>query len=164
MKQYYKIVLGLMAIFFSITLSAQQENMMLYERDVNGVRIGTMLTREQIVAEFGEPTKYEEQDSGDNGVDRWYYYGESYIHTQDHIFEEFAVSDTNFIVLTLQISGGLKVGDPLSKLDDFVFGKPRFDKPIDDMLRYKLFYATDGPVCLYVKDGIIVDITYHDPV
>lgn len=51
MKQYYKIVLGLMAIFFSITLSAQQENMMLYERDVNGVRIGTMLTREQIVAE-----------------------------------------------------------------------------------------------------------------
>lgn len=164
MKKYFKIIFGLMITFFSTTLSAQQVNMRLYERDVNGVKVGTVLTRDRVVAEFGEPTRFVEKDSGDNGVDRHYYYGNSYIHTNDHVFDEFGISDAAFAVCTLQIDGGLKVGDPLSKLDDFMFGKPQFDKPIEDMLRYKLFHTADNPVDLYVKDGIIVDIHYHDPV
>lgn len=164
MKKYYKLLLGLIISFISTTLSAQQVDMMIYERDVNGVRVGTTLTREKVVAKFGEPTRYEEQDSEDCGVSRWYYYNKSYIHTQNHIFDEFAVSDTAFVALTLQIDGGLKIGDPLSKLDNFKYGKPVVDKPIEDMIRYKLFDTSDGPVDLYVKDGIIIDITYHDPI
>lgn len=164
MKKYYKIILGLMICFFSINLSAQQLDLRLYSRDVNGVCVGTILTRDQVVAKFGEPTRYVEQDSGDNGVNRYYYYGNSYIHTKAHVFDEFGISDAAFAVCTLQIAGGLKVGDPLSKLDNFVFGKPKFIKTVDDMLRYRLFYTSDNPVHLYVKDGIIVDITYHDPI
>lgn len=164
MKTCFKVFLGLMISFFSTTLSAQQVDMMLYERDVNGVRIGTRLTRDRVVAEFGEPTRYEEQDSGDNGINRWYYYGDTYIHTKDHIFDEFAVCDASFAVFTLQIHGGLTIGDPLSKLDNFIYGKPEFVKTVDDTLRYRLFDGSDNPVHLYVKDGIIVDITYHDPI
>ena len=164
MKKYYKVIFVLMISLFSTTLSAQQVDLRIYDRDVNGVRVGTILTRDRVVAEFGEPTRYVEQDSGDNGVNRYYYYGESYMHTKDHIFDEFAVSDTAFSAFTLQIEGGLKVGDPLSKLDDFTYGKPILDKPIEDMVRYKLFHTTDNPVDLYVKNGIIVDITYHDPI
>ena len=166
MRKYYKMILVLMISFFSTAaaMSAQEVDMMLFNRDINGVKVGTVLTRDQLVAKFGEPTSYEEQDSEDNGVNRWYYYGKSYFHTKDHIFDEFAVSDTAFVAFTNHIPGGLKVGDPLSKLDNFKYGKPLFDKQIDDMLRYYLFYTADNPVCLYVKDGIIVDITYHDPV
>ena len=151
-------------LFFSLAISAQDVDMMIYQRDVNGIKVGTRLTREQVVAEFGEPTRYVEQDSGDNGVNRYYYYGKSYIHTKDHVFDEFAVSDTSFVAFTLQIEGGLKIGDPLSKLDTFMFGKPVIDKTVNDMVRYNLFASTDSPVDLYVKDGIIVDITYHDPI
>lgn len=138
--------------------------MMLYERDVNGVKVGMRLTREQVVAKFGEPTRYVEQDSGDNGVDRYYYYGNTYIHTNEHIFDEFALRDAAFTAFTTQISEGLKVGQPLSKLDNFMFGKPQFDKQIEDEIRYKMFYTTDSPVDIYVKDGIIVRILYHDPI
>ena len=153
-----------MISLFSTTLPAQQVDLRIYDRDVNGVWVGAILTRDQVIAKFGEPTKFMEKDSGDNGVDRHYYYGKSYIHTNDHIFDEFALRDATFTAFTLQIEGGLKVGDPLSKLDDFTYGKPILDKPIEDMVRYKLFHTTDNPVDLYVKDGIIVRITYHDPI
>lgn len=44
---------------FSITLSAQQVNMMLYERDVNGVRVGTMSVEKPVAINprTGEPFK-----------------------------------------------------------------------------------------------------------
>ena len=165
MRKYYKMILVLMISFFSTApvISAQEVDMMLFNRDVNGVAVGTLLHRARVIEKFGEPTSYKEQLSEDNEVSRWYYYGKSYIHTQDDIFDQFAVRDTNFTAFTNHISGGLKVGDPLSKLDNFKYGKPLFDKQIDDMLRYYLFYTADNPVCLYVKDVIIVDITYHDP-
>ena len=165
MRKYYKMILVLMVSLCntSVVLSAQEVDRMKYSRDVNGVEVGIILTRNFVVANFGEPTRYEEQDSGDNGVNRWYYYGDSYIHTKDHVFDEFAVSDTVFAAFTNQIPGGLKVGDPLSKLDNFKYGKPVQYRDFEDCLVYSLFDTTDSPVDLYVKDGIIVDITYHDP-
>ena len=163
-KVMKKLTMVLSFLFFSLAISAQDVDMMIYQRDVNGIKVGTRLTREQVVAEFGEPTRYVEQDSGDNGVDRYYYYGNTYIHTNEHIFDEFALRDAAFTAFTTQISEGLKVGQPLSKLDNFMFGKPQFDKQIDDEIRYKIFYTTDSPVDIYVKDGIIVRILYHDPI
>jgi len=55
--------------------------------------------------------------------------------------QEFFVKDRRFAVLTLEIDGGIRVGDPLSKLDNFKSGKP-----------------------LYVKEGIIIAIFYDYPV
>lgn len=48
-----------MITLFSITLSAQQVNMMLYERDVNGVRVGTMSVEKPVAINprTGEPFK-----------------------------------------------------------------------------------------------------------
>ena len=70
MRKYYKMILVLMISFFSTAaaMSAQEVDMMLFNRDVNGVKAGTVLTRDQLVAKFGEPTSYEEQDSEDRGI------------------------------------------------------------------------------------------------
>ena len=156
------ILVLIMSIFNNISamISAQEVDMMLYNRDVNGVETGTILTREMVIAEFGEPSGYEEQDSGDNGIDKYYYYGDNYIHTNDDVFDEFAIRDNAWSAFTNHIEGGVKVGDPLSKLDTFKYGKPIKKKET----RYRLFYTSDNPVDIYVEEGVIVGITYHDPV
>ena len=165
MRKYYKMILVLMISFFSTApvISAQEVDMMLFNRDVNGVAVGTLLHRARVIEKFGEPTSYKEQLSEDNEVSRWYYYGKSYIHTQDDIFDQFAVRDTNFTAFTNHISGGLKVGDPLSKLDNFKYGKPIQYRETEDSVVYRIFNTTDSPVDLYVKNGFIIDIVYLNP-
>ena len=44
-------------------------------QDLNGVKINAVMNCEQVISKFGEPSKYAERDSGDLGVDKYYYYG-----------------------------------------------------------------------------------------
>ncbi len=83
-------------------------------------------------------------------------------------FFGFYLSDSRFSALTLWIPGGIRVGDKLSKLDNFKYGKPKvadWMKPTDGSVQYVLFYDyLDGLVFLSVKNGIIEGIWYSDPV
>ena len=83
-------------------------------------------------------------------------------------FFGFYLSDSRFSALTLWIPVGIRVGDKLSKLDNFKYGKPKvadWMKPTDGSVQYVLFYDyLDGLVFLSVKNGIIEGIWYSDPV
>lgn len=78
----------------------------------------------------------------------------------------FTLSDNSFSALTFLIKGGIKVGDKLSKLDDFTYGKPivaEWLKPFSYYIPYVLFPEQDGKVFLFVRKGIIEKISYSDP-
>ena len=137
----------------------QEVDMMLYNRDINGVEIGDTLKYDQVVLQFGEPSNYYEHDSGDLGVDKRYIYGENSFHFNDDVFIGFSIHDSTFAALTNHIDGGLKVGDKLSRLDNFKYGKPEYHR----WSTYRLFAGSDNPVNLIVENGIIIGIDYHDP-
>ena len=145
-RQYIKTLILIISLFnISVNLSAQNVDMMLFNRDVNGIEVGTILTKYILIAKFGDPTRYIEQDSGDNGINKWYYFG--------------SIVDSSFVAFTNHVKGGLKIGDPISLLDNFKYGAP--EKETDTC--YILFHTADNPVYIYVENDIIVAINYHDP-
>ena len=77
---------------------------------------------------------------------------------------EFFLRDDRFSALTLWISGGIRVGDKLSKLDNFKYGRPKVAswlEPHNGLVEYVLFYDyLDDLVFLSVKDGVIQIIHY----
>ena len=115
------------------------------------------MTHAQVLEMFGEPTKYEEYDDQYEGVSRWYYYGENYLHFRDDVLEEFAIYESSYTTLEEYFEGGLRVGDPFSRLDEFKHGR------VEQIVRgmsYRLYVGmNDNYLTLIVRDGIIVSIS-----
>ena len=146
MKNFFSAVI--LAISTSLSISAQ---------DINGVELYDELTHAQVLEMFGEPTEYEEYDGQDEGVSRWYYYGENYLHFRDAVLEEFAIFDSSYTTLEEYFEGGLRVGDPFSRLDGFKHGRV---ERIDRGNSYRLYVGmNDNYLTLEVSDGIIVSIS-----
>ena len=155
-----KILIAI-ALFISSFAMAQNEEADGY--DVEGFCIGQRMNYKQFVAKFGKPDKYR-----DNGSDESYYIGKDYFHFEENgIFMAFVLESKRFAALTKYIKGGIRVGDKLSKLDNFKYGKPVEAKygtpPEPGVLKYALFDPSDFIVYLYVKSGVIIAISYCEP-
>ena len=73
----------------------------------------------------------------------------------------FELGDNRFSALTKFIKGGVRLGDKISKLDNIVYGKPKFlNKMEDGKLRYVLWESSYDPVYFHIKDGVILKIIY----
>lgn len=146
MKNFFSAVI--LAISTSLSISAQ---------DINGVSLYNELTHAEVLKMFGEPTKYEEFDDQYEGFSRWYYYGENYLHFRDDVLEEFAIYESSYTTLEEYFEGGLRVGDPFSRLDGFKHGR------VEQIVRgmsYRLYVGmNDNYLTLIVSDGIIVSIS-----
>ena len=157
-----KRILFITVAFFMSFAAMAQENEEWFGHDVEGFCIGQRMNYKQFVAKFGKPDKYEA-----NGGDESYYIGEDYFHFEQSIFLQFTLSSPRFAVLTKDIKGGIRIGDKLSKLDNFKYGKPikarEALQPDDGSVTYVLFYNTDCPLYLDTKDGKITIIYYWDP-
>ena len=146
MKNFFSAVI--LAISTSLSISAQ---------DINGVELYDEMTHAQVLEMFGEPTKYEEYDDQYEGFSRWYYYGENYLHFRDAVLEEFAIYESSYTTLEEYFEGGLRVGDPFSRLDGFKHGRV---ERIDRGNSYRLYVGmNDNYLTLEVSDGIIVSIS-----
>ena len=140
--------------------------------DVEGVKIDQKMTYDQFVAKFGKPDRYKQDKSEGDGysyLDEYYWVGKnSFSFINNGTFNEFFLMDDRFAALTLWIPGGIRVGDKLSSLDNFKYGKPKVAswlEPKDGFVTYTLFYDyLDDLVFLSVKDGIICSISYSDPI
>lgn len=146
MKQCFLSILSVLMV--AVSLSAQ---------DINGVSLYDELTYAEVLEMFGEPTKYEEYDDQYEGFSRWYYYGENYLHFRDDVLEEFAIYESSYTTLEEYFEGGLRVGDPFSRLDEFKHGR------VEQIVRgmsYRLYVGmNDNYLTLIVRDGIIVSIS-----
>ena len=157
-----KRILFITLAFFMSFAAMAQENEEWLGHDVEGFCIGQRMNYKQFVAKFGKPDRYEA-----NGGDESYYIGEDYFHFgQDGLFLDFVLESPRFAALTKYIKGGIRVGDKLSKLDNFKYGKPveiKYGfKPEKGVIKYALFSESDEPVFLLVKDGIIIVIIYNE--
>ena len=157
-----KRILFITIAFFMSFAAMAQENEEWFGYDVEGFCIGQRMNYKQFIAKFGKPERYEA-----NGGDESYYIGEDYFHFgQDGLFLDFVLESPRFAALTKYIKGGIRVGDKLSKLDNFKYGKPveiKYGfKPEKGVIKYALFSESDEPVFLLVKDGIIIVIIYNE--
>ncbi len=103
-------------------ISAQEkfpENM-IFDLDVNGVMMGTHMTKEQVFAEFGTPCEYNlsEYSDRDNIYERYFYPLNWLVFVDDSLYS-FGISDINWSILNNHFQGGVKVGDNISKLAQF---------------------------------------------
>lgn len=162
---FRKIVAICLTTFLYVTANAQDfyDEFRAKSIDVEGIMIDQKINYGQFVAKFGNPDEYERKDT--------YITGGVYENEENKIgrngfsfcdggrFFGFYLSDSRFSALTLWIPGGIRVGDKLSKLDNFKYGKPKvadWMKPTDGSVLYVLFYDyLDGLVFLSAKNGII---------
>lgn len=146
--------------FFLVVFSVLMCTVSLFAQDINGVELYDELTHAEVLEMFGEPTEYEEYDGQDEGVSRWYYYGENYLHFRDAVLVEFAIFDSSYTTLEEYFERGLRVGDPFSRLDGFKHGRVEWIDIFPDSCSYRLYVGmSDNYLTLEVSDGIIVSIS-----
>ena len=126
---------------------------------VNGVEVDIKMTKSEVIAKFGEPDKYLYQDSGDNGVNEWYHYGETHFVFKDEYFIDFAVCDKNFSVTLGGLDSDITAGDNVSVLSPLDLKK--MDRPWQKDL-YCVYY-NDAKVIFKIEDHIIKWISYFFP-
>lgn len=172
---FRKIVVICLTAFLYVTVDAQDfwEVFKTKDLDVEGIMINHKINYGQFVDVFGNPDEYERMDTYITGgvyesEETYRIGGNRFSFCDDGRFFSFHLSDARFSALTLWIPGGIRVGDKLSKLDNFKYGKPKvadWMKPTDGSVQYVLFYDyLDGLVFLSVMNGIIEGIWYSDPV
>ena len=150
MKTTVKIFLtAVMMSIFSITANAQIW--------VNGIEKYTKMTKEQVIAKFGEPTKYRYYDSQDNGVDEWYHYTDDILMFNDNSFNGFSICSDKFTVRLEGLDSEVKVGDKFSVLEPL---KPVYRDWFEKNWYCVYYYDGDVKICFEVIDGIIQCITY----
>ena len=82
--------------------------------------------RKQIIEYLGELTEYKIYDNGLDGKGESFFYGKTRLHFNNGVFDGFYLCTQQFVAFTNHIKGGLKVGTPLSYLNDFEFGRPLY--------------------------------------
>ena len=127
--------------------------------DVDSVCVDTVMTKEEVIARFGEPDEYEFYDAGPDGIEEYYDYGKSFIKFHDNVFIEFSICDSSFVALKCSIPGGVRVGDPFEVLAPL---SPRRAHWIKGEC-YALFHDTDCMVFVDISEGKIDSIYYSDP-
>lgn len=114
-----KIVAICLTAFLYVAVSAQNfwDEFRTKSLDVEGVKIGQKMTYDKFVAKFGKPTEYtqSDSDSGEEGtptLDEYYRVGKDVFYFRNNgNFCGFSIKDKRLSVLTLWISGGVRVGD-----------------------------------------------------
>ncbi len=150
MKTSVKIFLTAATIsIFSIAANAQIW--------VNGIEKYTKMTKEQVIAKFGEPTNYRYYDSQDNGVDERYFYNGSMLHFNDESFNGFSIKDSRFKVRLEGLDSEVKVGDKFSILEPL---KPVYMDWFEKNWYCVYYYDGDVKIRFEVIDGIIQCIVF----
>ena len=123
---------------------------------VNGVEVGTRMTKSEVIAKFGKPDRYSYNDAGIvEGIDEWYIYADSSLHFNNNMFIGFTVCDKNFSVTLGGLDSDIAAGDKFSVLS-----------PLDLIERtwiekdYYSVYYYDECVSFKKKDGLIEYIYY----
>ena len=153
-----------MSLLVALTVSAQEPEIMGHPFDFEGFVVGGTVTKAQLIQKFGTPDNYESWD-GTQGFSEWFDYGDNAISLAENEFVSFSISDTTFAVLTLNIQGGLKVGMPISKIQETIFGEP-YVFIRDGVTEPNLRYIINGDLSLFFEvdeDGIIQSIFYAKP-
>lgn len=105
----------------------------------------SLMTKGQVIEKFGEPDEYLFHDYDIDGTYEWYHYGEDYLLFINERLYAFYVSTPRWSVLMKMIDGGVKIGDPFSKLSPL---NPKLADGIEDSDTY---YVPCGDFPLFIE-------------
>jgi len=126
------------------------------DMDVNGIFIGGTYTKAQVEAKWGTPTKYWSGTS-ENGLNEEYSYSNNLFRfSENGVFETFNIKTSNFAVYTA-FSGGIKVGDNISRIKAIGFGTPVLQSDGTYWLNRN---NSDDPLIFYQSNGVITRIYF----
>ena len=139
---------------FAQTLGYKQAT----DMDVSGIFIGGTYTKAQVLAQWGEPAQYW-GESSEFGLSEVYDYVIDQLVHQFHfgdngVFHTFNIRTSHFVVYTA-FSGGIKVGDPISRIQSIGLGTP----VLQSDGTYRLGQG-DDPLVFYHSNGIITRIYF----
>ena len=127
---------------------------------VNGIEVCTKMTKEEVIAKFGEPTRYRYYDSQDNGVDERYFYDKTMLHFNDESLNGFSIKNNRFKVSLEGLDCDVTVGDKFTILEPL---KPVYMDWFGENWYCVYYYNGDIKICFEVIDGIIQCMTYSTP-
>ena len=125
--------------------------------DVNGVFIGGAYTKTQVQAVWGIATQYWSGTS-EFGLDESYYYSPDNLFrfSDNGRFNSFYIRTSNFVVYTA-FSGGIKVGDNISRISAIGLGTPVLQS--DGTYKLSRNNSTDLLVFKHTN-GVITEISF----
>lgn len=162
MKNMTKIFLSIVLILVLPAMIYGQGPEKAVHIDVEGIEPGTKITYSEFVSRFGKPDSYKKYES-EFGLSERYIVGKNKFSCEENgILYNFRLHDNRFRALTTYMDGGVRVGDPFSKLD---FLKPDLVRKYDDgSAQYVLFEKiSDDKLIVFVKDGIILSMVFNYP-
>ncbi len=126
------------------------------DMDVNGIFIGGKYTKAQVIAKWGNPTDYRDSTS-ESGLNETYYYSSDTLRfSENGVFETFNIKTSKFAVYTAK-SGGIKVGDPISRISAIGLGIPVLQSHGNYSLSLN---SIDEPLMFVVSNSIITEIWF----
>ena len=125
--------------------------------DVNGVFIGGTYTKTQVEAKWGTATLYQGNTS-ELGVNETYHYNPNNLFrfSDNGIFNSFYIRTSSFIVYAA-FSGGIKVGDNISRISAIGLGTPVLQS--DGTYHLRRNNSTD-PLVFKHSNGVITEISF----
>ncbi len=139
----------------------------IHAQDIEGIELNTKMTYEQVVEKFGEPdeVKVWDADWPEGTKQCRLYYGKNFL-----VFSEvdgligFGLTDNRFAAIINYMEGGIRIGDPLSKVQNVnIFGPLKKRGTWPEYNSYNLFSETDCPLWISEKDGVIIGIGLSIP-
>jgi hypothetical protein len=130
------------------------------DMDVDSVYIGGTYTQAQVQAKWGTPTNYRSHMS-EIGLDEEYIYAQDQLSNlfrfgEGGIFHSFTIETSNFPVYTT-FSGGIKVGDNISRVQAIGLGTPVLES---DGKYYLYRNNWDDPLVFKHSNGVITMISF----
>jgi hypothetical protein len=128
--------------------------------DVKGVYIGSVYTQAQVQAKWGTPTTYWSGTS-ETGLDEEYTYTQGQLFnffrfSENGIFHSFTIQTSTFSIYTT-FSGGIKVGDNISRVQAIGLGTPVLES---DGKYYLYRNNYDDPLVFKHSNGVITQISF----
>ncbi len=126
---------------------------------VNGIEVGTKMTKSEVIAKFGKPDRYSYNDAGMvEGIDERYIYADGSLHFNNNLFIGFTVIGKSFAVTLGGLDSDITVGDKFSVLSPLnLIEMDWYEKD------WYCVYYYDVKVSFEVKDSIITCIDYCFP-
>ena len=126
---------------------------------VNGIEVGTKMTKSEVIAKFGKPDRYSYNDAGMvEGIDERYIYADGSLHFNNNLFIGFTVIGKSFAVTLGGLDSDITVGDKFSVLSPLnLIEMDWYEKD------WYCVYYYDVMVSFEVKDSIITCIDYCLP-
>ena len=128
-------------------------------QDIEGFDFEMTISKAQVIAKFGDPVRYSSHDS-EFGVDEWYKYNGFHMHFCANQLVGFGVEKRGIRVLTKVLSGGVQVGDNISKLSSLKLTKNGVNEQGETIYEYVYKFYDVDPLCICVKNNIITGFYY----